>query len=180
MILKRKDNTFVIDGEYGPYHVIKSDPLYQEVLDRIASGEPWQWDIPPSPGIGYEWNQDTWEWIPGLSVIKNKQKQSIKEAFEKEKQSGHTYSYVINAEINAREKDMTTLTGLVEHMENKSKTETLFRVYNNGFITATLQQVRDIRSETIEYGMQVHEKKWSLESSIDSAQTKSEVEAVQW
>lgn len=41
MILKRKDDTFVIDGPLGPYHVIPSDPLYQETMIAIEGGAEW-------------------------------------------------------------------------------------------------------------------------------------------
>jgi len=72
MILKRKDNTFVIDGEFGPYHVIEEDPIYQDVLDRLNSGEQWEWDISPSPGEGYEWNETTWQWEESLVLVKTR------------------------------------------------------------------------------------------------------------
>ncbi len=39
MIYSREDGTYVITHNGFPYHVIDTDPIYQEVLERIDEGE---------------------------------------------------------------------------------------------------------------------------------------------
>lgn len=47
VLYRRADNTFVIEGPAGPYHVVPSDPIYYQMLDEAMAAplEP----PPPTP-----------------------------------------------------------------------------------------------------------------------------------
>jgi len=51
MIIKKRDNTFLIDGEagdpLGPYHIVSQDPKYAIILEKIAAGAEWEWELEP-------------------------------------------------------------------------------------------------------------------------------------
>jgi len=65
-------------------------------------------------------------------------------------------------------------------MELNSQTETQFRVYDNSFTTITLQELKNLKNELMQYGLQRHERKWQLESQIQSVTSKKKLSFISW
>lgn len=137
--------------------------------------------VPPpknNPSAVFDESLGIWQ-VP-FDLLQTKKYQEIKESFEYEKAHGVITSTVLNAEINARESDLVVIEGLIDYMERHSLTESAFRLYDNTFQNATLQQVRDVKSELIDHGMSLHQKKWNLEAQIKAATNSTELEGITW
>jgi hypothetical protein len=115
-----------------------------------------------------------------LAETKARKYQEIKNNYEYELHNGSYMSQTIGAEINARLQDIETIRNLIEIMEMQGNNTTPFRLYDNSFTTVTLEQLKSIKSELMEYGLGVHQKKWNLEEKIDNATSIKTVEGISW
>ena len=111
---------------------------------------------------------------------KERKYKEIKKDFNYELHHGSYYSETIGREVNARLQDIESIRNLIEVMELQDKTSTQFRVYNNTFVNISLDELKQLKSELMEYGLGVHEKKWDLENKVANATSIETVKSITW
>lgn len=106
------------------------------------------------------------------------QKQVIKEAFLQLSKKGFVCSF--GKKIDSSREDLDNLTQLLDYCKRKSMPKTELRLYDNSFLTVTLEQLQQIRDELQEYCLAAYHKKWQKEVAIDKADTIDKVLSITW
>ena len=113
--------------------------------------------------------------IKSLEQMKTAKLSEIKQAFNQEKESGHTTSSLgFEVDATRRSKDD------IESLLYVDMFPVHFRDYNNSFHELSKEQTQSLKREIIAYGLASYQKKWELEEAIKNATTIEEVEAVKW
>lgn len=80
--------------------------------------------------------------------------------------------------IDATERANRDISGLITMLEQTGKTEASFCDANNTMRPVTLDQLKAMRLEVIQYGQQLYAKKWGLRTAIENAADFADVDAV--
>ena len=103
--------------------------------------------------------------------IKTALKTYNKNLFVHYTQNYYIYSNVLNANVDVGDKHLRNVEKLITYMESNSVSDTQFRTHDNSFITTTLDQLKQLDDELIQYGIQMYQKKWSNEQLIDNIES---------
>jgi len=115
-----------------------------------------------------------------LDELKQHKKSEIKSAFQKAVSSGFMYSEILQADVNFGYEHLKNVENLIENMKSNNLTEIQFRIYDNSFVTATLEQLENLKFEMIRYEINLYQKKWDLEQQIDAAVSEEEINQINW
>ena len=100
-----------------------------------------------------------------LEYFRNKLKNRIKIEFNKRYNNSIILSGSINKEIDAGNKALNDINGLLDLLEPGETEE--FRLADNSFITLTRGQLETLKKEILNAGRELYKTKWSLEAKID-------------
>lgn len=90
-------------------------------------------------------------------------------------------STVVGKEIDYNQTSLLNVQGLINYMQsNPSITSIQFRCADNSFVTLTFAQLQSLLQEMISHGLALYQKKWQLESQIQSATTVLQVQSIVW
>ena len=138
------------------------------------------WDG-PAPGQGKpSLAKKEEETIKALQLTKKRreQKQVIKASFRQLSKQGFVCSY--GKRLDSSREDLDNLTQLLDYCKRKNITETELRLYDNAFLTVSLEQLQKIREELQEYCLAAYHRKWQKEVAIDKAETMAGIAAITW
>ena len=114
-----------------------------------------------------------------MNYVKNEKLTEIKNAFLNAG-NGYMYSETLKTNVNAGDVAFRNVQSLIDYMTENNITNTQFRVYDNSFVEITLDQLKQLKNEMIQYGLNLYHKKWDLESQIKNATTIDEVLQIKW
>lgn len=114
---------------------------------------------------------------PSLTQLKKEKLAKIKAEFTKSQTKGHFLSS-LGFEVDANQISLTNVNSLIDILDDTTTVQ--FRSYNNNFYNVNKEDLLTIKREIIQYGLQSYQTKWGLEQKIEQAQTKEELEAIQW
>ena len=136
-----------------------------------------------------QWNNQQGEWFVAngqltqqmpLSIAQSRQLSIIKTAFNQAMISPYT-STVLSKPVDYNQQSLLNVQGLITYLQaNPTITSIQFRCAYNNFIQLTLTQLQSLLLEMIQYGLSLHQKKWTLESEINNATTISAVQSITW
>lgn len=81
--------------------------------------------------------------------------------------------------IDATERANHDIDGLIKSLEYNSDTKVMFCAADNSFHEVTLEQLKKMQLEVIQYGQQLYQTKWELRNKILNAQTKDELNNIE-
>lgn len=143
-------------------------------------------DIPSQDGFpwGGDAEQAPWPSLPedlDKSVLNSAVEIKLAElerAFETAQNTGSLLSSA-GFEINADNTANRNIAGLVTVMEATGASTVQFMAYDDTLHTVTLEQLRTMQLEVIQYGQRLYSAKWTLRSRIEACTTAEEVNAVE-
>lgn len=115
-----------------------------------------------------------------LEDLKAQKLFEVKMAFENERANGYIFSESLQKNIDANVTSLTNIQGLVTLMTANGITTSQFRCKDNSFTEVTVEQLKTMMLEIIEFGNSLYNKKWLLESQIDSSITVEEIKSISW
>ena len=119
----------------------------------------------PSPYHLFDY--DNKEWYIDIDLLKEVKLAEIYEEFEyRLNENVGYYSQTINKVINSRRADLDNMYKLLDEMENKGIKTTLFRCYDDDYVTITIDQLKQMIQELIDFGLYLYHKKWQYENQI--------------
>jgi len=144
------------------------------VLDNsIPLQKPYSYNIPKiENGIFIGWDIS----LPQLKLYKLAY---ITEQFNSCETKGF-FSQTIQKKINSSREDKDNMQSLLTYMEQKNLAYTAFRLYDNSIIYITQEQLRNMLTELLEYGVWIYQHKWELQARVNSCNTVEEVLEVVW
>lgn len=147
-------------------------------------------DVGITPPTGYAREDDStgnWLYSDGtiatdITLAQNKIKKiaQLKSDFSMLQTRGHITSSTISKDIDASYQALTNMQSLLTYMQTNNITSTQIRCYDNTFVTVTQTQLQSIVNELIKFGLQIYQKKWTIENSIVSATTLTDLNAINW
>ena len=84
-------------------------------------------------------------------------------------------------DIDATERSNRDINGLIDVLESSSSESqsTMFCAADNSFYEVTLDQLKIMKIEVIQYGQELYQKKWTYREQINNANTKEEIDAIE-
>lgn len=114
-----------------------------------------------------------------LAEAKDRKLKEIKGWFEYAI-SSYMFSPTFQVNVDIGDEHLRNVEKLIDYMEGIGMKKVMFRVYDNSFVEATLDDLKKLKVEMIEHGLQAYHKKWNLEAALEAATTIEEVNAIQW
>lgn len=176
MGMPEDDATLAALGYYPiEYRYQDYDVLRQEML---PDGEP----VLNADGTGYVQNfkivpLDDERLAHSLVRYKGEALERLNAAWLKAEQTGRLESSAGFA-IDATERANRDISGLITMLEQTGQTEASFCDADNTMRPVTLDQLKAMRLEVIQYGQQLYAKKWGLRTAIENAASFEAVDAV--
>ena len=116
-------------------------------------------------------------YVPTLEEAKTAKLAALESAFNAASEQAHCMSSV-GFEIDADETANRDVTGLIRVLKATGTDSSIFRAYDNGFHSVTLEQLETMLTEISLNGQYLYQAKWTTEARIQAAQTVGEVEAM--
>ena len=118
-----------------------------------------------------------------LEMAKEFQLTEITSGFNKEFVSGHFPSTSIGIEVDFRrtdtKNDLQNLESVISYMERYNVSTTEYKGYTES-VTVSLSQLKGLKAEMEDYGLELYNRKWLKESNIGNASTIAEVKSIEW
>jgi len=114
-----------------------------------------------------------------IDELKEELKRQVKERFEEAFDAGYICQALDNVRINAHFIDLQNMINLVRYMEETEQTEIEFRVYDNSFVTTSLDTLKEVVKELGAYHIQLYQHKWDKQKEVDDATTISELKNIE-
>lgn len=112
-----------------------------------------------------------------LEIYKGEALARLKTAWLEAEQNGRLDSSVGFA-IDANERANRDIGGLITKLEDTGEEQTMFCDADNNMRPVTLENLKTMRLEVIEYGQAIYAKKWAMRTAIEKAASFEEVDAV--
>jgi len=141
---------------------------------------------PPAIPAGKELFYENDEWVLkdiDYQAIFERNKQNklseVKTKFMDKLNNGIMHSTVLNKDVNARKGiDDVNIQSLIDLMTATNQTTSQFRCADNNFIEVTLDQLKQLKLEMIQFGFSLYQKKWQFEAQVEQAKTQEELDAI--
>ena len=98
--------------------------------------------------------------------------------FEQAETNG-TLESSVGFTIDANERANRDIDGLIKSLEATPEETVLFCAADNSFHEVTLDNLKTMQLEVIEYGQQLYTKKWQYREQINQAQSKEELDKIE-
>ncbi len=174
---------------------IENNNIFITTEDNLVPQNVVAIDVPEGTQIDdLEWNGQnlilkSQEQIQAEKLLKSKQEKlkQISQLFEDTIANGHFFSQSLQIEVDCRrsstKNDLENVKNLIEaFIETNSETLDIYRGYtvpDTGETyyahNVTLNQLKQLKLEMIQYGENLYRRKWSLEDLINNAQTLEEL-----
>lgn len=117
--------------------------------------------------------------IPGLTPeeARTKKLKELSQKHHEAEESGILQSF-IGFPIDANERANRDVSGLISQMEMTSVDKTQFCDANNDFHEVTLDNLKTMQLELIQYAQSLYATKWQLRAAIEAAKTVDELNAI--
>lgn len=164
----------------GWYPIRYRYPQYDKWTEKMVP------DGDPAPVLGEaEYLQrfkvlplDEAELATSLDIFKREQLDRLHNAWEEAEKSGKLMSSV-GFEIDANERADRDIRGLITRMEAKEEGIAMFCDANNETHPVSLENLKTMQLEVIEYGQAIYARKWQIRTAIETASTFEEVRAIE-
>lgn len=113
-----------------------------------------------------------------IEVFKQQKTFVVKQAFLNWRNNNATLVSSLGFKADSNERANTDVGGLLIAYENNQDTPITFRDADNEFHSLTYAQVKTLQKEIIENGNYAYQQKWQLDSKIENAMTKEELDAI--
>lgn len=94
-------------------------------------------------------------------------------------ESDGTLESSVGFTIDANERANRDIDGLIKALENNPEETVMFCAADNSFHEVTLDNLKTMQLEVIDYGQQLYQTKWELRTRIMAAETKEEIDAIE-
>ena len=84
----------------------------------------------------------------------------------------------VGFKIDATERSLRDISGLITSMSSRSLENVLFCAADNTFHEVTLDQLKQMQLEVIEYGQNLYQQKWNLREEIQKASSIDEIQKI--
>lgn len=112
-----------------------------------------------------------------LDELKQEKLQELKAAFQNTRKIAHCMC-ALGFEVDANEDANTNIVGLITVM--KEGETTMFRAYDNSFHEVSREDLITIRDNIIKNSQFLYQMKWGMESRINNAVSKEELNSLVW
>lgn len=85
----------------------------------------------------------------------------------------------IGFKIDATERSSRDINGLIDSLEYTKEEKVMFCAADNTFHEVTLEQLKTMKMEVIQYGQELYQKKWTYREQINNAQSKEELDKIE-
>ncbi len=89
-------------------------------------------------------------------------------------------SKTINKLINSNYTDLMNMQSLLAYMNANNITTTKFRCYDNSFVDITKEQLQSMINELIAFGLEVYQRKWTIENVIQTTTERDSLLKLKW
>lgn len=117
--------------------------------------------------------------LRGLDSLKAAKLVELKASFTDAEQNGFVLSS-LGFEADANDTANRNVEGLIKKLAADGKEKTLFCDHNNAMREVTLEQLKTLQLEIIDYGQQLYAKKWQLREAVNAADTAEAISAINW
>ena len=115
---------------------------------------------------------------PSLEELKKNKLQELNQKFLEAEENG-TLDSSVGFTIDATERSNRDIDGLIKSLEATKQDNTRFCAADNSFHEVTLDNLKTMQLEVIEYGQQLYAKKWQYREQINQAQSKEELDKIE-
>lgn len=149
---------------------------YSNELDELTKQNEFPW--------GGDITKVSWPKKPSLTpdTLEDAKKYKLLElnpAMEKVKESSDTYiESTTGYKINANTTSKINVDSLITSMSSTGTNVINFMTYDNVLVNITLEQLKTIQLELIQYGNNLYARKWSLRNKINACTTIDEVNSI--
>ena len=98
--------------------------------------------------------------------------------FEQAETNG-TLESSVGFTIDATERSSRDINGLIDSLEYTKEEKVMFCAADNTFHEVTLEQLKTMKMEVIQYGQELYQKKWTYREQINNAQSKEELDKIE-
>ena len=113
-----------------------------------------------------------------FDIYKNEKYSELNSQFNQAENNGVIDSSV-GFKIDATEKSSRDINGLIDSLEYTKEEKVMFCAADNSFHEVTLEQLKTMKIEVIQYGQQLYQKKWTYREQINQAQTKEDLDKIE-
>lgn len=135
-------------------------------------------DVDPT-NVTYMDNQFT---VYNENYILNQEKRNkvnlLKDNFDIFTDDGFMYSQTLSCFINFGSLHLRNVDSLISLMESANMSNVLFRIYDNSFKQVSLEQLKIVKLELIQFGLKLYQIKWQLENLINQCQTTEDLDSI--
>lgn len=171
--------------EWQEYKFDGSEVLYRENQPRQANLDLinnttmyWKYCYDPDTKRIIEKTQED-----DFEVYKSIKRKEIRKSFEKLFRNSVFYSETIGIDVDCRrsdtKNDLQNCQILYNYM-NRNSVEVIEYVGHNDSVDITIEQLQDLIIEMENYGLNLYNYKWVLESDIEAATTIKQLELIEW
>jgi len=166
----RQDASTYIEDRGVPHYVRRGDDLF-DVLDAKFSG------IIHAGQTAVMTDGTRWEAVEGFPLLEAYKKEKLA-LLHKEwlKAEAEATVEAGGAVLDANERANRDVSGLIVSMEENGLESTTFCCADNTFRELTLDQLKAVRLAIIAHAQALYERKWTLRTQIQQAQTFGELE----
>jgi hypothetical protein len=117
-----------------------------------------------------------------LFIFKEQKLKEVSTKFNETLANGHFFSQSLQIDVDCRRSDTKNDLQNVQNLIKKMQIEGIQQIYYVGHtetVPVTFQQLLQLEIEMIDFGLQLYNKKWELESQISNAQSIAELENIE-
>ncbi len=117
--------------------------------------------------------------LGGLDGIKADKLAEINAAFAQAEKEGHVLSS-LGFEVDATDRANRDIEGLLKKLTATGETQAYFCDYHNAMQSVTIEGLKTIQLEIIDFGQQLYAKKWLLREAVQNANSVEEINTIKW
>lgn len=117
-----------------------------------------------------------------LFIFKEQKLKEVSTKFNETLANGHFFSQSLQIDVDCRRSDTKNDLQNVQNLIKKMQVDGIQQIYYVGYTETapvTFQQLLQLEIEMIDFGLQLYNKKWELESQISNAQSIAELENIE-
>jgi len=145
-----------------------------------------QLGVVPKTGYAKE-NNGIWYYADGkeatdITLMKQKEQKTnkLKADFASLRSNGTMLSATINKQIDANYESLNNIASLIDYMTANSVANIQYRCADNSFVKVTVAELKAMKEELIGFGLQMYQKKWTIEGKIKAATTLTDLSGINW